>query len=63
MKATIILTYNDESEICFDVITREEPSKALADVMIITRGTLMASSAERAVAYNEESFEICAYQK
>lgn len=55
---TIFLYYHDETEISFEVITNDS-----ALVMMITRGTLMASIANRATAYDEEGFEICSYIK
>ena len=55
---TIFLYYLDETEISFEVITNDS-----ALVMMITRGTLMASIAYRATAYDEEGFEICSYIK
>lgn len=55
---TIFLYYPDDSEKSFEVRTND---KAL--VMMITRGTLMASMAYQATAYNDEGFEICSYIK
>lgn len=56
------IEYEDKSSFSFDVIlhsTRE--SAKVAEIMMITRGTLMASSGTRATAYNSEGFDICAY--
>lgn len=55
---TICLEYVNGETMTFEVKTDD-----LALVMMITRGTLMASIAERAIAYNEEGFDICAYTK
>lgn len=61
MKATIFLTYCDESEVCFTYDCEEPKHKALATLMMVCRGTLMASSAKRIVAYDEEGFDLCSY--
>ena len=63
MKATIFLTYRDDSEVCFTFECEEEQSHALATLMMVCRGTLMASSANRIVAYNEEGFDIFSYTR
>lgn len=53
--------YNDESEFHFDVIIEGSPVKVKSILMQITRGTLMASSAQKATAYNDQGFEECSY--
>ena len=63
MKATIFLTYRDDSEVCFTFECEEDESHALATLLMVCRGTLMASSANRIAAYNEEGFDICSYTK
>ena len=63
MKYTIFLEYNDESESSFDVEIDESPVKANALIMMITRGTLMASIAQKATAYNGDGFDVCSYSK
>lgn len=63
MKATIFLTYLDDSEVCFTFECEEDKSHALATLMMVCRGTLMASSAVRVTAYNEDGFDICSYTK
>lgn len=63
MKATIFLTYRDNSEVCFTYECEEDESQALATLMMVCRGTLMASSANLIVAYNEEGFDICSYTR
>lgn len=63
MKATIFLTYRDDSEVCFTFECEEEESHALATLLMVCRGTLMASSAKMIIAYNEEGFDICSYTK
>lgn len=61
MKATIFLTYRDDSEVCFTFECEEDKNHALATLMMVCRGTLMASSAKQIVAYDEEGFDICSY--
>ncbi len=63
MKATIFLTYRDGSEVCFTYECEEEESHALATLMMVCRGTLMASSAIKIIAYDDEGFDICNYIK
>lgn len=55
---TICLEYANGKFMAFEVKTND-----LALVEMITRGTLMASMAKSANAYNEEGFDICAYNK
>lgn len=63
MKAEVFIEYKDGSEWNFSIETKSKRSKAIAEITMITRGTLMASTAVRATAYNEEGFDICAYVK
>lgn len=63
MKATIFLTYKDDSEICFTFESDEDEGHALGTLMMVCRGTLMTSMAVRITAYNEEGFDICSYTK
>lgn len=63
MKATIFLTYNDDSEVCFTYECEEDKSHALATLMMVCRGTLMASSAVKVTAYNDDGFDLCSYTK
>lgn len=63
MKATIFLTYEDDSEICFTFECDEDKGHALGTLMMVCRGTLMASMANSITAYNEEGFDICSYTK
>ena len=60
---TIEIEYSDESSFFFDVILEGEEHEFMAQLMMITRGTLMASSAARATAYNQDGFDVCAYKK
>lgn len=63
MKYFIEIVYSDDSSFSFEVTfpTKEDESHAALD--LITRGTLMASSAHRATCYKEDGFEVCAYIK
>ena len=63
MKATVFLTYNDDSEVTFEFNSDEHPKEALATLMMVCRGTLMASTARRITAFNEDGFDICSYTK
>ena len=63
MKATIFLEYRDGSEVCFTFDCEEQKNKALATLMMVCRGTLMASDANKIVAYDEEGFDLVSYIK
>lgn len=61
-RAFIEIEYDDKSSFSFDVILHAITDRAkVAEIQMITRGTLMASSGARATAYNDQGFEICAY--
>lgn len=59
----IVLEYSDESEVSFDVTFEGSENEAEATFRMITRGTLMASMAKRAICYNKEGFDVCSYTK
>lgn len=63
MKFTIELTWNDESEIMFDIEINGKEHEVMAPLMWITRGSLMASGAQRATAYNQDGFDVVCYTK
>lgn len=63
MKATIFLSYSDDSEVCFTYECDENRTQALGTLLMVCRGTLMASMANKITAYNEEGFELCSYQR
>lgn len=63
MKATIFLTYRDDSEVCFEFSCDGRDHEALATLYMVCRGTLMASSAKSVAAYDEEGFDLCSYVK
>lgn len=61
MKANVCLSYNDGSEVRFDFECSEPDRQSLATLMMVCQGTLLASSASRIVAYDNEGFDICSY--
>ena len=63
MKATFILIYSDESEVNFEVKVEGKEHEYMATLMMIARGTLMASMAERINVYDDQGFDILAYVK
>lgn len=63
MKATVFLTYSDDSEVCFEFQCDESESSALALLMMVCRGALMASMANKICAYDEQGFDIVSYYK
>lgn len=62
-KFHVEVTYNDSSEFSFEVEITDRESAIFSTISMITRGTLMASSAKMAVAYNDEGFDVCSYIK
>lgn len=62
-KFYVELVYKDGSERHFEVLLEGREHEIMADLMMITRGTLQASSAHRATAYNDQGFDVCSYQK
>lgn len=63
MKFTIELTWNDKSETMFDVEINGKEYEVMATLMWITRGSLKASSAQHAVAFNEKGFAVVSYKQ
>ena len=61
MKFTIELTWEDNSATMFQVELEGKKHEIMSVLMWITRGTLMATSAKRAIAYNEEGFDVISY--
>lgn len=59
--ATIIIEYSDLSEFQFDVTIRGKERDIIANLYMITRGTLMASNARKATCYKQDGFEVCSY--
>ena len=63
-KVFVEIEYKDDSSFSFDIVLHSEDSTdQLAQVMMITRGTLMASIGRKATAYNSEGFPIASYVK
>ena len=58
---SVEIEYSDESSFFFDVILEGEPHQYMAHLQMIARGTLMASNARKAIAYNEEGFYVVSY--
>ena len=59
----IEIEYKDGSLFGFQVEFEVTSTHCLAKLEMITRGTLMASTGCRAVCYNSEGFDVCAYTK
>lgn len=62
-KFFVEVEYNDESIFNFNVEIEGSETEIIGSLMMITRGTLMASSGSNATAYNEDSFPVCSYRK
>lgn len=62
-KVTIVLEYSDESETSFDVTMQGSECAIVGTLLMVTRGTLMASIAKKATCYKEDGFELCSYIK
>ena len=60
---TVELVYGDDSSTFFQVSVDGEEYEYMALLLMITRGTLMASMAKRATCYNDEGFDVCSYVK
>lgn len=55
--------YDDETEFHFNVEIEGTESSVMAHLMMITRGTLKASSATTSTAYKEDGFPVVSYRK
>lgn len=60
---TVFIMYGDESCFQFEVTLEGKEHEIIGELCKITRGTLMASNAEHAVAYDNEGFDVCAYRR
>lgn len=60
-KFFVEIVYNDKSSFHFSVELKGTDSEVMANLMMITRGTLLASSAHRAIAYTEDCNIVCSY--
>lgn len=61
-KVTIEIEYSDESNFTFDVTLEGTENEVYGEILMITRGTLMASTAYKATAYKQDGFPICSYE-
>lgn len=57
------IEYADKSLFNFNVELEGSTGNILATLMMITRGTLMASMGNKATAYNEDGFDVVSYIK
>lgn len=62
-KYYIEIEYKDGSSFGFYVELESSGATRLAELQMITRGTLIASSAYRSICYNSEGFDVCSYIK
>lgn len=53
--------YSDDTEFGFEVTFDSDPVSHRANLSMLVRGTLMASSAKRATAYDSEGFDVVSY--
>lgn len=59
--ATIFIEYGDGSGFNFDVSISGMEHEIVASLMMITRGTLIASNAVKATCYKPDGFELVQY--
>ena len=62
-KFIIRIVYDDNTEFTFDVSIWGTKLGVMANLMMITRGTLNASSAEKAYCYNSDGNLEIAYRR
>ena len=55
------IIYNDDSTRNFEVTIEGTDSEIHGTLLMVTRGTLMASSGAKAIAYNDQGFDVCSY--
>lgn len=60
-KFYVEIVYKDNSSFHFSVELSGTESEVKGSLMMITRGTLMASLAHRSIAYTEDSKIVCSY--
>lgn len=60
-KFFVEVIYEDGSEFSFYVLLDGSDNKMNAELLMITRGTLMGSGGCKAVAYNEDGFDVCSF--
>ena len=59
--ATIEIEYEDKTGYTFEVTIEGKEHEIVANILMITRGTLQASSALRATCYKNDVFVLCSY--
>lgn len=59
----VLVTYADGSDFNFVVTIEGKDHEVMAKLMMITRGVLQASGAERSECYNTDGIQVCAYTK
>lgn len=55
------ISYPDDSEFHFEVTLEGRENDMIAALMMITRGTLLASTGCRSYCYDDAGFDVCAY--
>lgn len=60
---TMFLQYRDDSEVTIEIGLDGAPSEHLATLMMVARGTLMASMANKVIVYDSEGFDVISYIK
>lgn len=60
---TLVLEYTDGSDSQVEIITEGEPHEYMAILLMICRGTLMASMAKSCTIYDTEGFDVVSYTK
>lgn len=61
--ATIEIEYRDGTGFTFEVTIEGKEHEIVANLLMITRGTLMASSGCKATCYKSDGFELCSYTR
>lgn len=61
--AKIKLKYKNGTEINYNVTVDNKNQSIIRSLMIITRGTLMESNAQKATCYNTDGYIICEFIK
>lgn len=61
--AKIVLAYKDGSKMTFEVTMEGKEHDIIASLLMITRGTLMASMARISTCYKPDGTKLCVYTK
>lgn len=61
MRFTIELSWGEENETMFNVEIEGKEHEIMASLIWVTRGSLMASRAKRAIAYDDQGFPVVSY--